>query len=84
MSCSFSNQVVAQIDLHLAAQGLPTVSGTKYTEKKVYTLPKKLDEKVARLHLDKLGVKLTKLSAEQAAYIGVSVDGPYKADHYRY
>ena len=84
MSCSFSNQVVAQIDLHLAAQGLPTVSGTKYTEKKVYTLPKKLDEKVARLHLDKLGVKLTKLSAEQAAYIGVSVDGPYKSDHYRY
>ncbi|MBW8772907.1 MAG: adenosylhomocysteinase, partial [Gemmatimonadetes bacterium] len=84
MSCSFSNQVVAQIDLHLAAQGLPTVSGTKYTEKKVYTLPKKLDEKVARLHLDKLGVKLTKLTAEQASYIGVSVDGPYKADHYRY
>jgi len=84
MSCSFSNQVVAQIDLHLAAQGLPTVSGTKYTEKKVYTLPKKLDEKVARLHLDKLGVKLTKLSAEQAAYIGVSVDGPYKSDQYRY
>ncbi len=84
MSCSFSNQVVAQIDLHLAAQGLPTVSGTKYDEKKVYTLPKKLDEKVARLHLDKLGVKLTKLSPEQAAYIGVSVDGPYKSDHYRY
>jgi adenosylhomocysteinase len=84
MSCSFSNQVVAQIDLHLAAQGLPTVSGTKYTEKKVYTLPKKLDEKVARLHLDKLGVKLTKLSADQASYIGVSVDGPYKPEHYRY
>ncbi|MEO6067833.1 MAG: adenosylhomocysteinase [Gemmatimonadales bacterium] len=84
MSCSFSNQVVAQIDLHLAAQGLPTVSGSKYDEKKVYTLPKKLDEKVARLHLDKLGVKLTKLTAEQASYIGVSVDGPYKADHYRY
>ena len=84
MSCSFSNQVVAQIDLHLAAQGLPTVSGTTYDEKKVYTLPKKLDEKVARLHLEKLGVKLTKLSAEQAAYIGVSVDGPYKSDHYRY
>src|SRR5687767_15484074 len=54
MSCSFSNQVVAQIDLHLAAQGKETVSGTKYTEEKVYTLPKKLDEKVARLHLDKL------------------------------
>jgi adenosylhomocysteinase len=84
MSCSFSNQVVAQIDLHLAAQGKETVSGTKYTEKKVYTLPKKLDEKVARLHLEKLGVKLTKLSADQASYIGVSVDGPYKPEHYRY
>jgi adenosylhomocysteinase len=50
----------------------------------VYTLPKHLDEKVARLHLDKLGVKLTKLSKEQAAYIGVPLEGPYKADHYRY
>ena len=54
------------------------------TEDKVYVLPKHLDEKVARLHLDKLGVKLTKLTPEQAAYIGVSVDGPYKPDHYRY
>jgi adenosylhomocysteinase len=53
-------------------------------EKKVYTLPKRLDEKVARLHLDKLGAKLTKLTEKQAAYIGVSVDGPYKAEHYRY
>ena len=53
-------------------------------EKKVYTLPKQLDEKVARLHLDKLGVKLTKLTQEQADYIGVPVDGPYKPDHYRY
>ena len=53
-------------------------------EKKVYTLPKHLDEKVARLHLDKLGVKLTKLSPKQAEYIGVSVDGPYKTDWYRY
>ena len=53
-------------------------------ERKVYTLPKALDEKVARLHLDKLGVKLTKLSQEQAAYIGVPVEGPYKPEHYRY
>jgi adenosylhomocysteinase len=50
----------------------------------VYTLPKALDEKVARLHLDKLGVKLTKLSQEQAAYLGVPVEGPYKPEHYRY
>ena len=50
----------------------------------VYRLPKHLDEEVARLHLEKIGVKLTKLTPEQAAYIGVSVDGPYKADHYRY
>ncbi len=84
MSCSFTNQVVAQIDLHLAAQGKPTVSGTQYDEKQVYVLPKKLDEKVARLHLDKLGVKLTKLTEKQASYIGVPVDGPYKPDHYRY
>ena len=84
MSCSFTNQVVAQIDLHLAAQGKPTVSGTKYDATAVYTLPKKLDEKVARLHLEKIGVKLTQLSVDQASYIGVAVEGPYKADHYRY
>ncbi|MHB0962597.1 MAG: adenosylhomocysteinase [Gemmatimonadaceae bacterium] len=84
MSCSFTNQVVAQIDLHLAAQGKATLSGTKYDKREVYTLPKKLDEKVARLHLDKLGVHLTTLSEKQAAYIGVPVDGPYKSDHYRY
>ena len=84
MSCSFTNQVVAQIDLHLSANGKPTVSGTKYSEKIVYTLPKKLDEKVARLHLGKLGVKLTELSKDQADYIGVPVGGPYKPDHYRY
>ena len=53
-------------------------------EKKVYTLPKKLDEEVARLHLDRLGVRLTKLSSQQAEYIGVAVDGPFKPDHYRY
>jgi adenosylhomocysteinase len=75
MSASFSNQVMAQIELHQNASSY---------EKKVYTLPKKLDEKVARLHLDKLGVKLTKLSEDQAAYIGVPVEGPYKPDHYRY
>ena len=75
MSASFTNQVMAQIELHSQAH--------KY-ERKVYTLPKHLDEKVARLHLDKLGVKLTRLSPEQAAYIGVAVEGPYKPDHYRY
>ena len=75
MSASFTNQVMAQIELHSHAG--------KY-EKKVYVLPKHLDEKVARLHLDKLGVKLTELTADQAAYIGVKREGPYKPDHYRY
>ncbi|HEX6632033.1 MAG TPA: adenosylhomocysteinase [Gemmatimonadaceae bacterium] len=75
MSASFTNQVMAQIELHQHADDY---------EKKVYTLPKKLDEKVARLHLDKLGVKLTELSKDQADYIGVPVEGPYKPDHYRY
>jgi adenosylhomocysteinase len=75
MSNSFTNQVLAQIELATQRE--------KY-KKEVYVLPKHLDEKVARLHLDKLGVKLTKLSPKQAAYIGVSVDGPYKSDHYRY
>jgi adenosylhomocysteinase len=75
MSASFTNQVMAQIELHQ--------NSGKY-ERKVYTLPKVLDEKVARLHLDKLGVKLTQLSESQAAYIGVPVEGPYKPDHYRY
>jgi adenosylhomocysteinase len=75
MSASFTNQVMAQIELHTRAD--------RY-EKKVYTLPKHLDEKVARLHLDKLGIKLTKLTAGQASYIGVKQDGPYKPDHYRY
>ncbi len=84
MSNSFSNQVIAQMDLWLSHQGKPTLSGEKYQAGKVYTLPKKLDEMVARMHLDQLGVKLTKLSPEQASYIGVSVDGPYKPEHYRY
>ena len=75
MSASFTNQVIAQMELHL--------HNDQY-ENKVYMLPKKLDEEVARLHLEKLGVKLTKLSPEQADYLGVPVDGPYKADHYRY
>src|SRR5580698_581502 len=75
MSASFTNQTIAQIEL--------ATNNAKY-EKKVYVLPKVLDEKVARLHLDKLGVKLTKLSEDQASYIGVPVNGPYKADHYRY
>jgi adenosylhomocysteinase len=84
MSSSFTNQTMAQLDLHLHATGKPTLSGTTYAENKVYILPKKLDEEVARLHLGKLGVKLTTLSQEQADYIGVSVDGPFKAPHYRY
>src|SRR6185436_427289 len=75
MSASFSNQVLAQLELHLRADAY---------EKKVYTLPKHLDEKVARLHLAKLGVHLTDLTPEQAAYIGVKNEGPYKPDHYRY
>ncbi len=75
MSNSFSNQTIAQIELF---------SKNDEYEKKVYVLPKHLDEKVARLHLDALGVKLTQLSPGQAAYIGVPVEGPYKPDHYRY
>ncbi|THG35708.1 adenosylhomocysteinase [Glaciibacter flavus] len=75
MSNSFTNQVLAQIELWTKVDEYPI---------DVYVLPKHLDEKVARLHLDALGVELTELSAEQAAYIGVPVDGPYKVDHYRY
>ncbi len=75
MSASFTNQVMAQIELNRNSQ--------KY-EKQVYVLPKHLDEEVARLHLDQLGVSLTTLSQEQADYLGVAVEGPYKADHYRY
>ena len=75
MSNSFSNQTLAQIDLW--------ANKNKY-ENKVYILPKKLDEEVARLHLEKIGVKLTTLTAEQAEYLNVSVDGPYKPEHYRY
>jgi adenosylhomocysteinase len=84
MSASFTNQVVAQIDLALSAAGKPTLSGTRYESGKVYVLPKVLDEKVARLHLEHLGVRLTELSKSQAEYIGVPQDGPYKPEHYRY
>jgi adenosylhomocysteinase len=75
MSSSFTNQTLAQIELW--------TNPGKY-EKKVYVLPKALDEKVARLHLDKIGVKLTKLSDKQSTYIGVPQNGPFKPDHYRY
>nr|MBA2793959.1 adenosylhomocysteinase [Thermoleophilaceae bacterium] len=75
MSNSFTNQTIAQIELF--------TKNDEY-EKKVYVLPKHLDEKVARLHLDALGVRLTRLSDDQAAYIGVPVEGPYKPNHYRY
>ena len=75
MSMSFTNQVLAQIELHEKADAL---------DNDVYLLPKRLDEEVARLHLDKLGVKLTTLTNEQAQYIGVPVEGPFKPDHYRY
>jgi adenosylhomocysteinase len=77
MSNSFSNQVLAQIELWA------NNAAGRYANQ-VYVLPKHLDEKVARLHLDALGVHLTMLTPEQAAYIGVPVDGPYKVDHYRY
>ncbi len=75
MSNSFTNQVIAQIELF---------GHTDRYEKQVYTLPKRLDEKVARLHLDALGAKLTELTPAQAAYLGVPAEGPYKPDHYRY
>jgi adenosylhomocysteinase len=83
MSASFTNQTIAQIDLALNGTD-KSLSGVKYESGKVYTLPKILDEKVARLHLDKLGVKLTTLTQTQADYIGVPVEGPYKPEHYRY
>ena len=75
MSASFTNQVLAQLELHQ--------NPDKY-ENQVYVLPKSLDEEVARLHLDQLGVKLTKLTEEQSKYLGIPQDGPYKPDHYRY
>jgi adenosylhomocysteinase len=75
MSASFTNQTLAQIELW---------TNPGHYERKVYTLPKHLDEKVAMLHLEKIGVKLTKLREDQATYIGVSPTGPFKPDHYRY
>ncbi len=75
MSASFSNQTIAQIELYNHHENY---------EKKVYVLPKQLDEKVARLHLKKLGAKLTRMNEAQSSYIGVPVDGPYKSEHYRY
>ncbi len=75
MSSSFTNQVIAQMELWM---------NQEQYEKQVYRLPKHLDEKVARLHLDQLGAKLTKLTTDQAEYLGVSADGPFKSDHYRY
>jgi adenosylhomocysteinase len=75
MSCSFTNQVLAQIELY--------TKGEQYNND-VYVLPKHLDEKVAALHLDKLGAHLTVLSRQQADYIGVPPQGPFKPDHYRY
>lgn len=75
MSASFTNQVLAQIELWQ--------KGEEYNNE-VYILPKHLDEKVARLHLDRIGVKLTELQKDQADYIGVKQEGPYKPEHYRY
>jgi adenosylhomocysteinase len=75
MSNSFTNQTIAQVELF--------TKNDEY-ERQVYVLPKHLDEKVARLHLDALGAKLTQLTEAQAAYIGMPVEGPYKSEHYRY
>jgi adenosylhomocysteinase len=75
MSASFTNQVMAQMELHSNTHNYPTG---------VYVLPKHLDEKVARLHLSALGVNLTELTEEQAAYLGIDAEGPFKADTYRY
>jgi adenosylhomocysteinase len=77
MSASFTNQTLAQIELY-------TNRGNGKYKNEVYVLPKHLDEKVAKLHLEKLGVKLTELKPEQAAYIGVTSKGPFKSEHYRY
>jgi adenosylhomocysteinase len=75
MSNSFTNQVIAQIELF---------THTDFYERRVYTLPKHLDEEVARLHLEKLGVRLTELTEAQSSYLGIPAEGPYKPEHYRY
>jgi adenosylhomocysteinase len=77
MSASFTNQTLAQIELFTSA-------GTGKYQNEVYVLPKHLDEKVARLHLEKLGVKLTKLTKQQAEYLHIPVEGPFKPEYYRY
>ena len=85
MSASFTNQVMAQMALWANAEkGQDAITGMSFYPGKVYVLPKKLDEKVARLHLEKVGVKLTTLTKVQSDYLGVPTDGPYKPDHYRY
>jgi len=86
MSASFTNQTLAQIELHARAEeyGHNPLAVENGNAPQVVTLPKHLDEKVARLHLDKFGVKLTELSTDQADYIGVTVEGPYKPEAYRY
>ncbi len=86
MSASFTNQTIAQMELHANAEayGVNQIAQPGGAAPQVVTLPKHLDEKVARLHLDKFGARLTVLSDDQAAYIGVPVEGPYKAQHYRY
>jgi len=86
MSASFTNQTIAQLELHdnAEAYGENMLAKPEGKKPEVITLPKHLDEKVARLHLDKYGVKLTVMTEEQASYIGVTVEGPYKPEHYRY
>ena len=86
MSASFTNQTIAQIELHTSAETYGDNMLTKADGKapEVVTLPKSLDEKVARLHLEKFGAKLTGLSEEQAEYLGIPRQGPFKPGHYRY
>ncbi|MDE0194104.1 MAG: adenosylhomocysteinase, partial [bacterium] len=80
MSFSFTNQVLAQLELHANAEAYRDAAGRP----QVVTLPKHLDEEVARLHLDALGIRLSRLSDDQADYLDVPADGPYKPDHYKY
>ena len=85
MSNSFTNQTIAQMALWANAQhGKDDMTGMTFANGTVSVLPKKLDEKVARLHLGKVGVTLTQLTPAQAEYMGLAIDGPYKPDHYRY
>jgi adenosylhomocysteinase len=86
MSASFTNQTIAQLELHRNAEayGANQLRDPAGKKPEVITMPKHLDERVARLHLDKFGVRLTELTDAQATYIGVTVAGPYKAENYRY